>query len=65
MIIYVDHIQITCQDINDNGYIHKHFPVVSSFMTYHRVCNYINTTDVPSGEGTANPSGAHDFTPGF
>jgi hypothetical protein len=22
----------------------KHFPVILSFMTYHRVCNYINTT---------------------
>jgi hypothetical protein len=24
----------------------KHFQVLSSFMTYHRVCNYINTTGV-------------------
>jgi len=23
----------------------KHFPVLSSFMTYHRVCTYINTMD--------------------
>jgi len=34
-------------------------------MTYHRVCNYINTTGATSGAGTAYPSGAHEFTPGF
>jgi hypothetical protein len=27
--------------------------VLSSFMTNHRVCNYINTTGVTSGAGTA------------
>ena len=43
----------------------KHFPVLSSFMTYHRVCNYINTTGVTSGAGTAYPSGVPEFTPGF
>jgi hypothetical protein len=31
----------------------------------HRVCNYINTTGVTSGAGTACPSGAPKFTPGF
>jgi hypothetical protein len=36
----------------------KHFPILSSFMTYHRVCNYINTTGATSGEGTAYTSGA-------
>ena len=25
----------------------------------------INTTGATSGEGTANPSGAHEFIPGF
>jgi len=30
-----------------------HFPVLSSFMTYHRVCNYINKTKAP------------EFTPDF
>ena len=35
----------------------KHLPVLSSFMTYHRVCNKINT----SGAGTAYPSGAPEF----
>jgi hypothetical protein len=42
-----------------------HNPVLSSFMTYHRVCNKCNTTDVKCGIGTAYPSGAPEFTPGF
>ena len=43
----------------------KHFPALSSFMTYHRVCNQINTTCVTSGAGTACPFGAPGFSPGF
>ena len=43
----------------------KHFPVLSSFMTYHLVCNQITTLCATSGTGTANPSGAPEFTPGF
>jgi hypothetical protein len=39
--------------------------VLSSFMTNHRVCNYINTTGVTSGAGTANSSGAPEFIPSF
>ena len=31
----------------------KHFPVFSSFTTYCRVCNQINTTGTTSGAGTA------------
>ena len=42
-----------------------HFPVLSSFMTYHGVCNQINTTGATSGAGTANTSGAPEFTPVF
>jgi hypothetical protein len=38
---------------------------LSSFMTNHRVCNYINTTGVTSGAGTANSSGAPEFIPSF
>ena len=34
----------------------KHFPVVSSFTTYYRVYNQINTTGATSGAGTAYPS---------
>ena len=30
----------------------KHFPVLSSFMTYHWVCNQINMTGATSGAGT-------------
>ena len=33
-----------------------------SFMTYHRVCNYINTTGSTSEAGIAYPSGASEFT---
>ena len=42
-----------------------HFPVLSSFMTYDRVCNYINTTGVTSEAGTAYPFGAPESTPRF
>jgi len=37
--------------------------VLSSFMTYHRVCNKSNTTGVKCGGETANPSGILEFTP--
>ena len=43
----------------------KHFPVLSSFVAYHRLGNYINTTGVTSRAGTPYPSGAHEFIPGF
>ena len=43
----------------------KHFLGLFSFVTYHRVCNQINTTGVASGVVTAYPSGASEFTPGF
>ena len=43
----------------------KHFPVLSSFMTYHRVCDWINTTGATGGTRTAYPSGAPEFTPCF
>jgi hypothetical protein len=40
-------------------------PILSPFMTYHRVCNNINTAAATGGAGTAFPSGALKFTPGF
>ena len=40
-------------------------PILSSFITYHRVCNEINTTGATSRAGTAYPSGAPEFTPVF
>jgi hypothetical protein len=43
----------------------KYFPVYSSSITYHRICNYINTTGASSEAGTAYPSGEPEFTPGF
>ena len=39
--------------------------VLFSFMNYHRVCNKSNTTGGTSGAGTAYPSWAPEFTPGF
>ena len=39
----------------------KHFPFLSLFMTYYRVCNWNNTTDATSGAGTTYPFGAHEF----
>jgi hypothetical protein len=40
----------------------KHLPVLSSFMTYHRICNQIDTTGATSGAGTTYPSRAPEFT---
>ena len=34
----------------------NNLPVLSSFMTYHLVCNQINTTGATRGTGTAYPS---------
>jgi hypothetical protein len=43
----------------------NHNPILSSIMTYHRVCNKSNTTGSTSGEGTDYPSGAPELTPVF
>ena len=43
----------------------KHFPVLSSCITCHRVCNYINTMGATGGAGTAYPSGVPMFTLSF
>ena len=43
----------------------RHFPVLSSFMTCHRLCNQINTTGATSGVGTAYPCRTPEFIPGF
>ena len=51
------HICSTCR---------KHLTLLSSFMTYHRRCNQINTTSPTSGAGPAYPSGAPEIcTPDF
>ena len=39
-------------------------PVLSTFMTYHRVCKKSNTTGATYGAGTVNPSWATEFNPG-
>ena len=43
----------------------KHFPVLSSFTTYYRACNQINTMGGTRGAETTDLSGGHEFTPGF
>ena len=40
----------------------KHFSGLSSFTTYFRVCNCINTTGATSESGSTDPSGAPEFT---
>ena len=48
--------QITA-DMSARG---THNPVISSFMTYHPVCNKSNTTGVTSEARTINSSGPED-----
>jgi hypothetical protein len=43
----------------------SHNLVLSLFMTYQQVCNKSNTTGAIYAAGTAYPSGAPEFTPGF
>ena len=43
----------------------KYFPVLSSFTTYYRVYNLINTMGATSGAGTSYLSRPHELTPGF
>jgi len=51
--------------INRHGISMSLFPVLSSFMPYHRVCNKRKQTGVTSGAETSYPSGAHEFTSVF
>ena len=39
--------------------------IISSFMTYHRVCNKSNTTGATCRAGTTYPSEAPEFNPGL
>ena len=43
----------------------NHKPVLSSFMTYHRISNVCNTTIATSGAENAFPSGAPKFITGI
>ena len=45
----------------DMFHLCKHFPILSSFITYHQVCYYINTTGATSVAGTAYTSGSPEF----
>ena len=49
-------VRVTCR---------KNIPVLSLFMTYHRVCKQCSTTDDNGGAGTADPSESPEFTAGF
>jgi hypothetical protein len=63
--------------LTDHGYVlcpnwprvcsvcRNHNPVLSSFMTYHQVCNKSNATDVICGAGTVYPFGVPEVTPVF
>jgi len=51
-------------DLDECSTCRKHFPIISSFMTYHGVCNWSNMTGATSGAGIGYPSGASEFTPG-
>jgi hypothetical protein len=64
-IMFNKHLKEELKCWNPDKITCKQFPVLSSFMTYHRVCNYINTTGVTSGAGTSNSSGPPEFIPGF
>jgi len=43
----------------------KHFPVLSSCMTYYRVCYWSNMTCSTGGTGAVHSSGEPEFTTGF
>ena len=49
----------------DNTTCHNYFPVLSSFMTYNRVCNQSNTTNAISGTVTAYSSRERESNPVF
>ena len=51
----------------DMFHLRKHSPVLSSFMTYHPVCNKrkMKTFRTTCGGETAYPSRTNEFTPGF
>ena len=52
--------------LTDSEYLcHKWPRIWSTFMTYHWVCSWSNTTGATSGAGTAYPSGAPSSPPVF
>ena len=44
---------------------HNHNLLLSSIMTYHRVCNDSNTSDAICGGGRENPSEVPELSPSF
>ena len=63
LLFPINHDLVNCYRICST--CHKHPSVISSCITYHRVCNQINTKDATSGTDTSHLSGAPEFTPGF
>ena len=51
--------------MNYQNQLLQYYTVLSSFITYHRVCKKSNMTDATFGTGNVDPSGALEFTPGF
>ena len=64
-IMFNKHLKEELKCWNPDKITCKQFPVLSSFITYHQVCNYINTTGATSGSGTSNYSEPPEFIPGF
>jgi hypothetical protein len=56
--------QFTIQGVRfqKGGSKYHMIPVLSSFMTYHRICNQINTTSTTSGARTAYLSRTPEFS---
>ena len=55
----------TMTPLRDICVTNDHNPVLSSCLTYHQLCNKSYTMGVTHGEGTAYPSGVHEFTLDF
>ena len=55
----------TQHSVSFGYYLHIQAFCLSSFMTYHRVCNQGNPTGAISGAETGYPPGAHQFIPVF
>jgi len=59
---YPKHMFMTA---HSTSFVTSQNPILSSFMTYHRICNKSNTTGATLGAGTAYPSVEPEFTPVF
>ena len=65
-IYYIKHVSLFVVLMQVSRFtINLLLPIFSSFTTYHRSGNNINTTDSTRGTGTSYPSGAPEFIPDF